>query len=95
LKAFCTYDNQQLSCLHFPPHWEGVNQGGVWLTPQGCCAHLSSKVTVLTREFYFMCLYDFALVPDWLSVCECVHLMKVVRVHAITSEFRMSVCVCV
>jgi len=42
-----------------------------------------------------MCSYDFALVPDWLSVCECVHLMKVVRVHAITSEFRMSVCLCV
>lgn len=27
----------------------------------------------------FMCLYDFALVPDWLSVCECVHLAMVVR----------------
>ena len=40
-----------------------------------------------------MCLYDFALVPDWLSVCECVHLVKVVRVHGIRSEFRMPVCV--
>jgi len=68
LKAFCTYDNQQLSCLHFPPHWEGVNQGGVWLTPHGCCAHLFSKVTVLTWEFYFMCLYDFCTC-SWLVEC--------------------------
>jgi len=40
-----------------------------------------------------MCLYDFALVPDWLSVCECVHLVKVVCVRGFRSEFRMSVCV--